>query len=322
MEGHALQAEMLKVFRKVPRQAGSGGNAQIPEDTKGGDTNSKPPVKKNHEPNSKISESTNNNSSDGDDVLRELCDLLVPSYQEGSSKQLSRYGKGKGPYDKECYVYKEPADGEPSSYLHSGMALTDYYCDIFFDRIAQRSAKRQFARGSVNDVGTAVSAVLGLASAGSAVTGGIGAGFGLIDSGIQNYDQAFLVDADLPALQKLVRSEQDRIRNAIFDGDKTNGTEPKTFQQAAIQIMRYANTCSFTGMRGLLTQTMIESANAAKNPLDGSRILDFSTLTPAQQEAMVEALGAQKKLNDANREAAKAQREAPNSDEEASEDES
>lgn len=249
----------------------------------------------------------------GDNELLELCRTLLPSYQESGSKQLRKYKDGSSPYDKACYVYKDvEADGKgPINYLNSGMALTDYYCDIFFDRISERTAKRQFSRGTVNDVGAAVSAVLGLASAGSGVTGGIGAGFGLLDSGIQNYDQAFVVDADLPALQKLVRAEQEKLRSNTFDDDKENGTTPKSYQEAAIQIMRYANTCSFTGMRGLLTQSMLEKANAAQNPLDGSRIWDFSTLTSAQREAVVEVLGAQKKLIDANEEASGAQPDTP-----------
>lgn len=302
IEGMALQAEMLKVFKRVsayhthtdhlPQADRAVHTVQNVKDTVEGDT----------EPPSLMEDNV-------DDLLPELSNKLVASCQELGSKQLRKYKKYNSPYDWGCYVYKSIPDNSkaPVKYLESGMALTDYYCDIFFKRIAQRSAKRQFTRGTVNDVGTAISAVLGLASAGSGITGGIGAGFGLVDSGIQNYDEAFLVHADLPALQKLVRSEQDKIRNAIFDDDVANGVQPKSFQQAAIQIMRYANTCSFTGMRGLLTQSMIEKANASRNPLDGSRILDFNMLSSKQQEALIETLGAQKKLNDATREVLDAQ---------------
>lgn len=248
--------------------------------------------------------------------MNSYCTMLNTSFQERTSEQVKRYSSDgkiskKSPFG--CFRYKKPEGDDVRNYVISGMALTDYYCDIFFDRIADRTARRKFARGGVNDVGAAISAILGLARAGSGITGGVGAGFGLLDSGIRNYDEAFTVDADLPSLQKLVRSEQKKIRDALFDGQKANGEVPSTYQEAAIEILRYANTCSFTGMRGLLTSTMMEKAAAQNNPLDGSRIFDFSTLSEQQRAAMLKVFAAQSELADAN-EAAAEEAEAQEAD--------
>lgn len=250
------------------------------------------------------------------DAAKELCDKVKTSLQERGSEQYLRYAAkdrrdGKYPLSGKCFKFSDSKDANAiDNYLKNGMALTDYYCDNFFERIAQRSASRQFLRGGINDVGAAISAILGLASASAGLTGGIGAGFGLADSGVNNYNQAFLVHADLPALQKLVRSAQKDIRTALFDGDAANGSAPTTYPEAAIEIMRYANTCSFTGMRGLMSESMIEKARQGENPLDGSRIFDLKTLTPEQRKAVLSLLKAQDEVIGADEKAAKAEQAA------------
>lgn len=236
------------------------------------------------------------NASADDHPMSEFCKLVSTTFQESGSERAKRRGASNETSASEtsdtCLVYKQdPEPDDVRSYVVSGMAYTDYLCDIFFARIAERSAKREFGRSTANDVGTAVSAILGLANAGSQVTGGIGAGFGLLDSGISNYDQSFTVDADLPALQKLVWSEQTKIRNEILGAEDASTNIPSSYQGAAIQIMRYANTCSFTGMRGLLTESML--AKSAENYEERTNILDFATLTADQRAEVLSVLNAQ-----------------------------
>ncbi len=237
------------------------------------------------------------NNSISQEPLEKMCALISPTFQEKGSERFLRGRRDTQTLTADrpsfCLIYKtNPKPSEVRSYIVSGMAYTDYLCDVFFARIAERSAKREFGRSTANDVGTAVSAILGLANAGSQVTGGIGAGFGLLDSGISNYDEAFKVDADLPALQKLVQSEQAKIRNEVLGSENAsneNNRIPETYQGAAIEIMRYANTCSFTGMRGLLTESMLEKS--AENYRERPNLLDFSILTSTQRTEVLKALG-------------------------------
>jgi hypothetical protein len=252
----------------------------------------------------------------------ELCKRLRPAYQDAQRLRRQRgnadeqYRDTNGPFG--CYRFRTIADESKRKeaalrHLLSGFALTDYYCDVFFERIAERSAKRRFARSGVNDVGAAMSAILGLAAAGSGLTGGVGAGFGLMDSTIRNYDEAFLVYSDLPAMQELVRSEQQKFRDGILKPDNAAGL-PSSFQESSIQIMRYANMCSFTGMRGLMNESMVEKAAAAANPLDGSRITDFMSMTLDQRRAYLRTLDAYSDWEEAGRPAPEAAQTTPQDD--------
>jgi hypothetical protein len=210
-----------------------------------------------------------------------LCRVIPESYQNRDRyvvKELRSSNRSL-----ECYRFTNVRPGEEGraqlrSYILSGMSLTDYYCSVFFDRIATHSSKRRFARGGVNDVGAAITALLGFASAGSAVTGATGAGFGLFDSTFRNYDEAFLVHEDLPALQKLVVAEQGKFKTSLFTASNDDKF-PTTFQEASSVINDYAKTCTFTGMRGLLNESMIEKAQKSANPLDQSRVFNPAELS-------------------------------------------
>ncbi|MHA6767027.1 hypothetical protein [Sphingobium ummariense] len=194
---------------------------------------------------------------------RAICSQLKLGYQESRKQTVSRYKpvENQAPVPLQCIAFKEFATEADrtkavAAHVQAGLALSDYFCDNFFERVAEHAGKRRFARNSTNDVGSMVSVVLGLAAAGSGWTGGVGAGFGLADSFWRNYDENFLVSADLPTMQQLVYSEQDKFR----DGLKTR--MPANFSDATNVIIRYANLCSFVGMRRLLTTTMGEKASA------------------------------------------------------------
>lgn len=194
------------------------------------------------------------------------CHSFQPSFQEKSSYPYRRYGEtAKSTAQKfECLAFKTLSTDAPTAkvevrnHIKAGFALSDLYCDVFFRRIALHYSDRKMARGVFNDVGAAVSAVLGLAKAGSAVTGGAGAGFALIDSSFRNYDETFLVTPDLPVLQRKVFDEQDKFsQEALKDANI-----PGDYFTANSIILRYANLCSFVGMKGLINASLSQTTSS------------------------------------------------------------
>lgn len=149
-------------------------------------------------------------------------------------------------------------------YLGAGFALSDIYCDEYFRLTDEAQRRRHFARSTTNDVGTAMSAVLGLANAGQDVVTGIATGFGVLDSTFRNYDDAFVAGPDLAQVRTLVLAAQDDFRARTLASDSTL---PGDYGTAQSVIMRYANICSYLGMRSLLNTT----AAAAERALQLSR---------------------------------------------------
>ncbi|NNM76608.1 hypothetical protein HJG53_06810 [Sphingomonas sp. ID1715] len=185
-----------------------------------------------------------------------FCAYTQPSFQERSVYPYRRYRDPKNLEEKRvgqfiCHKFKDnPGEAAINEHLQAGYALSNLYCDTFFRRITLRSKTRSFGRDTANDVGAAVSAALALAKAGTGVTGGIGAGFGLLDATIRNYDASFLVATDLPALQKAVKTKQTEYRDSIESG------KVKSYADATSIINNYAYYCSFNGMRGLVNQKL------------------------------------------------------------------
>jgi len=184
-------------------------------------------------------------------------------------------------------------------FVEAGISLSDYYCDKFF-RIANASARRRkFTRNVTNDVGGAISTILGIVKAGSGVTGGVGAGFSFADSSFRNYDESFMVDADLSRLRRLVLTAQDHMKRSLYT------QKPQSYFQAESAIIRYAGLCSFLGMQDLLNEsvdqkiTLIESDNPptestpsieGRNPESSDKQLtDKSTQAGANQSIAPQA---------------------------------
>jgi len=77
-----------------------------------------------------------------------LCRIVPESFQNRERHAVRSLKAARR--DRECYRYVAVAPGpngkdQIRSYLLSGMALTDYYCSVFFERIAAHSAKRRWA---------------------------------------------------------------------------------------------------------------------------------------------------------------------------------
>lgn len=222
------------------------------------------------------------------DKAADLCRYTQPSFQEQNKHAYSRHYDGftdSGADKFRCIYLREPksSSNEVNRHLLAGFALSDLYCDQFFRRIARRWNERLFLRNTTNDVGAAISAVLGLAKAGSGVTGGVGAGFGLADSAFRNYDNVFVVSPDLPAMQKLVREHQTRFR------DETLAAIPSDYYTAQTKIVQYAQLCSYTGMKGLLNAAVDTTINDLREEDSISdAVLKAATTKDAQTRAIAE----------------------------------
>ena len=189
-----------------------------------------------------------------------MCAQTLPQRHDAENLTVLRYtgNPRRAPQQFRCVRYRKPdATHTVERHVQAGMGLTDLYCDDFFRRVASHSSSRRFSRGVVNDVGAAISAVLGLTNTTSAVTGGVGLGFGLVDGGFRNYDDAFLVSADLSTLQSKVYAEQDKFRAAIEPRLSTLQSYPR----GNSLILRYANLCSYTGMRQLINNALVETTS-------------------------------------------------------------
>jgi hypothetical protein len=132
-------------------------------------------------------------------------------------------------------------------YLDAGFALSDFYCKKFFRRITNHTQERGFARNKVNDVGSLMSTILGLASVGSQYVGGISAGFGLADGAFRSYDQQFVVSPDLANVQGLVIAAQQQFAKQAYAA-QADGTGPDNYPALSMIIQDHANYCSFLGI--------------------------------------------------------------------------
>ncbi len=144
-------------------------------------------------------------------------------------------------------------------YINAGFALSDIYCEQFFRSADETLRRRRFGRATTNDVGTAITAVLGLANAGQNIVTGVATSFGLADSVWRNYDDAFLVSPDLSNVRSLVMSAQDNFRQRTLTSDETL---PEDYGLAQSVIQRYANLCSTLGMQSLLNQSTMQQSDS------------------------------------------------------------
>ena len=207
-----------------------------------------------------------------------ICEETLPSFQEREEYTYWRFYRGSKTKTEDifkCVFFKERGKNDSTDvwqagirhHILTGFALTDLYCDTFFQRIARHSGKRHFARNTVNDVGTAIGTILGLASAGSAATSAVNAVTGLSDASFRAYDAEFLVANDLPGLQRLVHAAQDRYRSEVLEAKGPEAKAvPDTYAEASMIIWRYANYCSFVGMRGLISESIDKNSNPSSKP--------------------------------------------------------
>lgn len=165
-----------------------------------------------------------------------LTNVLIEAFDQRGTKQVT--------------FKQNPNAGEIQRYLNAGFTLTDIYCDGFFRQTNLSFRKRKFGRGATNDVGTIITAILGLSSVGPKLISGVSTGFGLGDSTWRNYDESFVVSPELDVVRSLVLSAQDQFRRETIDN------APTDYMTARSAVIRYAGLCSFLGMQSLLNQSV------------------------------------------------------------------
>lgn len=137
-------------------------------------------------------------------------------------------------------------------YLSAGYTLSDMYCSRYFRKSDESSRRRKFGRSVTNDVGTAITTVLGLANAGQDAVAALAAGTGLADSSWRNYDDSFMISPELSSVQGLVEAAQDNYRSKTLG---KSADMPADFSTAQHMIQRYANLCSHLGMKRLVQES-------------------------------------------------------------------
>lgn len=144
-------------------------------------------------------------------------------------------------------------------FMDAGTTLSDVYCDEFFRSVNLSARKRQFSKGLTTDTSTLVAGVLNLVKAGSAALTASTVGFNAVNSSFRNYDESFMVDADLAKMRRLVLAAQDSMKL------KFEEEQPRTIFSAESKVMRYAGLCSFLGMKDLLNDSIAAKTTAIEN---------------------------------------------------------
>lgn len=154
------------------------------------------------------------------------------------------------------------AQQDLKKFLESGMAYADLECTYYFTRLDYTHAQRDFAQKETTLVGGLTTALLGLADAGSAVTGGAGAAFGFTSSSFDTYNSAFLASDDVGLLQQLVSSVQNNDKIEILrrvtnsDSGASWPDRIDTLDLAVSDLNVYISRCTPIGIRNLLKESI------------------------------------------------------------------
>ncbi|GAA4039765.1 hypothetical protein GCM10022213_07290 [Parerythrobacter jejuensis] len=191
-------------------------------------------------------------------------DVLCGKKTGTSGQDAGTGGQDAGTSVSQAIGNQTPTEADAvAEYLFAGLALSDEYCDMFFEDADESQRRRQYGRALWNDTGTALSTILGLANAGENVVTGIAAGFGLGDSAWRNYDEAFVVGPDLANAKSLVQAQQSLFRAELKSGKKN----ASTFYEAQSLIREHANICSFLGMKGILNKAAAEKQDKIESKI-------------------------------------------------------
>jgi hypothetical protein len=208
---------------------------------------------------------------------------LAVAFVEKDQNQAGSFGckpisTGSG----KCLMFRtDGTQEEVDIYLRSAFTLTNSLCDDFFRSTNAAALHRQNVRTNINDVGTFVTAILGISNAGSIATSAVASATGFGDGLVRNYDASYLVTPDLATLQPLVRAEQVEVRKSIM------ADHPATFETARDAALRYAEPCTYLGMKRLLTKSVqlqtVATQKGFSNQADA--VAAFAVPVPAPKSA-------------------------------------
>ena len=159
----------------------------------------------------------------------------------------------------------DPKPENLRQFLESGMAYADLQCKEYFGRVDLTRAHREYAQKQITLAGRLTTALLGIADAGSAVTGAAGSAFGFTSSSFDTYNSAFLASTDIGLLQDLVTTSQAIEKIKILQRvTSTSGVWPSridTFDLALSDLDTYISKCTPIGIRNLLKASILEKTN-------------------------------------------------------------
>lgn len=137
-----------------------------------------------------------------------------------------------------------------TEFLQAGMALSDLLCLDHFNRASSNQRHREYSRSVLNGTNGLVSTILGLTNTGSLATGIVGAGFSFAGSTAQGIESTYMVSVDLASAQALVQKTMARL------ADHYTREPPANYYAAERALVRYATTCTFNGVRALISQSV------------------------------------------------------------------
>ncbi|WP_156333229.1 hypothetical protein [Pseudomonas sp. NBRC 111119] len=171
-----------------------------------------------------------------------------------------------------------PTQAKLRAFMEAGMTYEDLLCSHYFSKIDFTRAHREYAQKQSTLAGSLTTALLGLADAGSAVTGAAGAAFGFTSSSFDAYNTAFLASTDIGLLQDLVISAQVQDKREILKRvTATSGIWPDRIDSLDLAISdlnTYISRCTPTGIRNLLKASIRDKTEKqiGKSPEDSERL--------------------------------------------------
>jgi len=164
-------------------------------------------------------------------------------------------------------------------YIQAGLSLANRYCDEFFTKLAIAQAKLNFLQSDTASFGGLVSTIMGLAQAGSAATGGVGALFGFSNAVFDNYNSAFLIAPNIAAAHDLVRRAQQKAEIEILKSNPTT----LTFFAAERLLNDYVQLCNVNGIKRLVSEATSRCQPEVASPNSGSDPIQLSmSCTPSR----------------------------------------
>lgn len=195
-------------------------------------------------------------------------DYFRGSLEQGYPNHTKEEENGRSEW---CARFKTLGNEAPAAidrYLQSGYGLTDLYCQRYFVIAVESDRKRQFSRNMGATGDGLVNAVMAAAGAGPVASQVSNALFEGYDSTYQNIQDAFMVSPDLSAVRKLVHEVQRKFKTDV------ESNPPKSYEAARQVIERYAGTCSYTGMKQMVNDSVSQQtenlADASAAPTQGA----------------------------------------------------
>jgi len=216
----------------------------------------------------------------------DFCRYTLPGYQTAHSWTYDRYRSKYGQAAEasnlfRCHQLRDDAlPMQVRAFAQAGFALSDLYCRTFFRRLALHSNVRRFDHSVVNGVGTLASAIMGLASVGSAATAAVGTAFGTADSAFTSYDATFLVEPDPSLLEQDVLKRQGDVE-IQFDTEWRDSTKHLTYYDANKYIERHASYCTFYGMKAIINANLKSDSKTDAKKTDEKANIDLASIETA-----------------------------------------